>query len=305
MRTDKNARLAQPRVGAAANLLNPSLDEKRLVRRVLEQRRADIQDERPRRVEPDVLAELFPRAGRTAAEPLVVTLCAGDGDPLGGNGMQLDRLALLGLVPDGDQIGRRAQHRLARQMVPAADAQHGAESERARTHVVLDLRRSEIDKGGDQHHVWLLFAVEGLEFAAPRHRQLELPEHPPQRPTASGTAEHRQARKPAYRLRRALLRAGLESRRRVVARIEKPQIVDPEPQLPRQLGPRTATAGPASSRPSHSDNARPAARPYPRRRALLRDRPTGEARGRARRAPRWPTRRAGGTRSGGRGTESS
>ena len=94
--------------------------------------------------------------------------------------VQLDRLPLLRLVPDRDQIRHGPQHRLARQVIPAADAQHRAEPERPRAHVVIDLRRTEVDERRDQHHVWRLFAVEGVELAAARYRLLELPEQPAQ-----------------------------------------------------------------------------------------------------------------------------
>ena len=92
MRPDEQTGLPEDGVGAAANVLNPAFGEFRLVRGVLEQRRADVQDVGPGRVEVDVLAELFARARWLTAEPLVVALRARHDDPLGRHTMQLDGL---------------------------------------------------------------------------------------------------------------------------------------------------------------------------------------------------------------------
>ena len=92
--------------------------------------------------------------------------------------MQLDGFPLLRLVPDGHEIWNRAQERLAGQVIPAADAEHRSQPQRARAQVVVELRRAEIDERRDQHDVWLLLLVERLEFPTPGHRLLELSQHP-------------------------------------------------------------------------------------------------------------------------------
>src|SRR5687767_6264233 len=113
MRPDEDAGLAHQRIAAAAHRGNPLLDELRLADRLAEQRRGDIQDDRPGRVETDLLAELLTGSRWATIEPLVVALCAGDGDAGGRDAVQLHRLLLLRVVPDGDQIGNRPQDRLA------------------------------------------------------------------------------------------------------------------------------------------------------------------------------------------------
>ena len=124
MRPDEQARLPEHGIGAAANVLNPAFGESRLVRGVLEQRRADVQDVGPRRVEARVLAELFARARRLTAEPLVVALRAGHDNPLGRHTMQLDGLRFCVSFQTVTRSGIGAQQRLAGQVIPAADAEH-------------------------------------------------------------------------------------------------------------------------------------------------------------------------------------
>src|SRR6185503_5603616 len=190
-----------------------------------------IEDERPRTVEPDLLTELLARSRGLPAEPLVVTLRPGDDDPIGRYLVKLDRLLLLRVVPDRDEIRDGAQQRLARQMVPAADAEHRAKTERAGAEIVIELGRTQIDERRDQHHVGLLLAVEVLELAAAGHGLLELPQNPRQRAESAGRAQHRQRRQPSNGLRGPLLRPPSKPGRVVVARIEKTKIVDAEPQL--------------------------------------------------------------------------
>ena len=249
VRPDEKAGLAQHGIRAAAHVLDPAFDEPRLVRRVLEERRADVEDERPRSVEPDLLAELLARARRRAAEPLVVALRAGDDDPIGRHPVELDRFLLLRVVPDGDEIRDGAQQRLARQMVPAADAEHRAQTERARAQVVIELRRTEIDERRDQAR-----RRASARGRSPRARGCAA------RParTAAGPTPARGVRRVAFRpgqrrqppdgCRRPLLRPPAQPGRRVVARIEEAQVVDAEAQLAAEVGPRARLRGPASTR---------------------------------------------------------
>src|SRR5688572_31049913 len=103
MRPDEQARFTQCGIRAAPHLLDPALDKARLVRGVLEERRTDIQDERPRGIEPDLLAELLARTRGLPAEPLVVALRARDDDPIGRHLVELDGFLLLRVVPDGHE----------------------------------------------------------------------------------------------------------------------------------------------------------------------------------------------------------
>src|SRR5687768_9789793 len=118
MRTHENADLAQSRVVAAAQGLDPALDDLRLARGSTEERRADPEQIRLVRIEADARAEIPPWPRRTPAEPLVVTLRAGHGDEFGRHTVQLLRLAALHVVPHKDAVGHLAQQRLARQVIP-------------------------------------------------------------------------------------------------------------------------------------------------------------------------------------------
>src|SRR5262245_16109830 len=185
-------------------------------------------------------AEFFTRSRWLPSEPLVVTLRARHHDAFGRNVVQLDRLTLLGVVPYRDQIRNGPQHRLARQVIPAANAQHRPKPQRARTHVVIDLRRAKVDERRDQHYVRRLLAIEGVELMTARYRLLELAEQPAERLSSTRPTEHGQPCQPAHGLRRALLRAASQSGRCVIAGIEKPQIVNPESQFPPEFGPRAS-----------------------------------------------------------------
>ena len=59
MGTDDDAGVAHGRITAAAQVLDPAFDESRLAGSVPEQRGADVEDERRRRIEPDLLAEVL------------------------------------------------------------------------------------------------------------------------------------------------------------------------------------------------------------------------------------------------------
>src|SRR5688500_19152312 len=99
MRSDEYRRIAQLRLLARAQLAQPAYDELRLDRTAPEQRRTDVEDERPIRREPDAAAEVGSRAGRHAREPVVVALRAGDDNAICRNAMQSNRLVPLCVVP--------------------------------------------------------------------------------------------------------------------------------------------------------------------------------------------------------------
>jgi hypothetical protein len=133
--------------------VNPLQHELRLDRTPLEERGADPQHERRRRREADLPAEGLAVARRLPVEPLVETLRPGNDDAVGRDAVQIDRFLFLCRVPDEHAVGRVADERLARQVIPAPDAETGRNAQCARRLHVFDLRRSEIDQRRQQHDV--------------------------------------------------------------------------------------------------------------------------------------------------------
>jgi hypothetical protein len=89
-----------------------------------------------------VTAELFARAHRTTIEPLVVALRAGHDDAVGGHTVQIDRLIALRVVPHDHALRHVADQRLAGQVIPAPDAEHGSQSRLDRRSQHFELRRT-------------------------------------------------------------------------------------------------------------------------------------------------------------------
>src|SRR2546428_3697059 len=108
---------------ARSERVYPALDEQRLARAPAKQRRAHIQEEGPALPQSDRAAERRAIRRRGPAEPLVETLRPGDDHPFRRHTMQLYRLVALCLVPDEHPIRNAPDDRLARQMIPAPDAQ--------------------------------------------------------------------------------------------------------------------------------------------------------------------------------------
>jgi hypothetical protein len=78
---------------------------------------------------------------------VVVRLGAGDDHALRIDAVQVGRLAPLHLVPHEDAIRRLVNQPLGRQVIPAADAEHRGDAERARRPHVLDLREPKYRSG--------------------------------------------------------------------------------------------------------------------------------------------------------------
>ena len=87
-----------------------------------ERARAEVEDVRLRRVEPDLGQELLARErlGRRSNHSSKSWRAGGD-DVAARDPVQLDRLASLGLVPDEHPLGDELEQALVRQVVPARD----------------------------------------------------------------------------------------------------------------------------------------------------------------------------------------
>ena len=153
-------------VGVGAHALDPAKDEVRLGRAPQHERRAHVEDEGAGGVEAGALAEVLPRAEGGTAEPRIEALGAGHGDALLGHAVQLHRLAFLGRIPHGDEVGEDPDHRLAREMVPAHDAEHGSKPERLGSHQVIELVGSEVDEWREEDDVRPQVAT-AADIAAP------------------------------------------------------------------------------------------------------------------------------------------
>src|SRR5262245_61286105 len=119
---------------------DPSPHERRFRGTVPEQRRTDIQQERPRASESDALAELVAAARRRPIEPLIEALRAGDDHAIDRHTVEPLRLVALRVVPDDDLVGADSYQRLARQVIPAPHAQGAADAKRPRRAKVIELR---------------------------------------------------------------------------------------------------------------------------------------------------------------------
>ena len=193
-----------------------------------EQRRADIEQERPRAGETHAAAERFAVARRRPIEPLIEALRAGDDHAIGGHAMEPLRLVALRGVPDDHLVRHDAYQRFARQVVPAPHAQRAADAERPRRTHVIELRRAELDERRDEQHVGLVLGDELVHADLPRHRPLEHRQH------AGQQSAERQLRERQHQQRRPLVGALANLRRRLVARIRVAQVVEPDAQRARQ-----------------------------------------------------------------------
>ena len=155
MRPHEDPRASKPRIGAAANLLDPTQHEPRFVR-IRRHDRTHVQEERLVGGKPDRLTERRAVARRRPIEPLVVALRAGNGDAIRGHAVPPDRFLLLRLVPEQDAVGHVAQQRLARQVVPAEDADAGAPAKRTGGAQMIDLRQPPRRHRRQQHDVGIV-----------------------------------------------------------------------------------------------------------------------------------------------------
>jgi hypothetical protein len=100
--------------------------------------------------------------------------------------VQRHRFLPLDLVPDEDAVGDRPDDRLAAQVVPALDADAGADPERLRGLQEVRLRGAETHVRGEEHNVRLVAPEVLLDLGVWRHRPLsqadEGQHEPPERP---------------------------------------------------------------------------------------------------------------------------
>ncbi len=172
VRTDEQADLAERRRAGGPDRPAPAADEVDLVRGD-ERRRAQVEDVRGVRVEPDLALELTGRRARRPVEPVVEALCSRQHDPIARDPVHLLELGPLDVVPDERAVGDEAQQALAAEVVPARDADAGADAELARALQVLDLGRRELDHGAREHDVGPLLRDERGDAAARRNRLLQ------------------------------------------------------------------------------------------------------------------------------------
>ena len=145
MGTHENAAVTQPAIGRRTERLHPLLDEVCLARRD-ELRRAEIEQVRLLRGQPDLPAELLASRAGPAGEPLVVTGRAG-----GHDGLPLDPVHGLGfahlrVVPHEHAVRSDVNQPLVRQVVPAVHAERAWNRQRPRRLDVFLLRRAKVDE---------------------------------------------------------------------------------------------------------------------------------------------------------------
>src|SRR5687768_10231292 len=114
------------------------MDELRLNRAPAKQRRTDVQHKRGRGRQANACAERATIASWCALEPLIEALCTGHNDSVGRDIMELDRFGVLRRVPDSDDVRHPPNERLARQIVPAPDAEQRSETQRLRAAQILE-----------------------------------------------------------------------------------------------------------------------------------------------------------------------
>src|SRR4030095_884253 len=104
---------------------------------------AHVEEDRAVRWQSDLTAEGLAVAGRGAAEPFIEALSPGHDNAAGGHVMQVHRLSLLRVVPHEHAIGKLTNERLAREVVPAPDAEGRRNAQRTRRPEIVDLRRAQ------------------------------------------------------------------------------------------------------------------------------------------------------------------
>src|SRR5262245_47745432 len=92
--------------------------------------------------------------------------------------MQRDRFVLHRVVPHRDDVERFVDKTLVREIVPAVNAEPGADAERARGAHVLGLWGTWLDQRGDEHEVRGGRADELLDLRMMGNRAIERGEHP-------------------------------------------------------------------------------------------------------------------------------
>ena len=150
MRPEENGRFGEAFVGA--DPAEPLAHEDGLVAGD-EERRAQIDDERARRVEVVKVGELLPRRARLPVEPVVEAVRAHGHDALARDAVQADRLLDLKVVPDDGQRRRVVEQTLVREVVPARDRQHGRDAEIRGGAEIVAVGRAEPDERRDQHDI--------------------------------------------------------------------------------------------------------------------------------------------------------
>jgi hypothetical protein len=122
MRPHQHRRLAQERIGAPPQSLDPAANKRHFdLGACDEHRRPGEQHEGPRVGQSDHLAERLARLARLASEPAIEQLRSGDSDPLRRHTVIIDRFLLLMLVPHRDHVGRKTHVAFVGQVVPARD----------------------------------------------------------------------------------------------------------------------------------------------------------------------------------------
>ena len=227
VRPHQDVRRPYHRVVRVSQRAHPPPHESGLRRAAAEECRADVEDERPIVGQPRTAAEGLTRERRPPIEPPVEALRAGHAHAVGGDAVEPRRFLPLDLVPHDHRIGHHPHERLAREVVPAPDAQGRPHAEPARGAHVIELRRAELDERGDEQHVRLVLADELVHAGLPRYRLLEPLEHARDEPPPRQPGEHQRER------RRALVRALADLRHRRVSRVRVPQVVQREPQRTR------------------------------------------------------------------------
>ena len=162
----------------------------------------------------------------------------------GGTACSVIASSPLRVVPDEHAVGNGAQNRLAREVIPAPDAQRRRIPERPRRLQAIELRRrDDADERREQHDVGLLLAEKRVDRrrcaesparrpgARPRRSRGRARCAPPLRPPATGRSA---ARAPSP--------ARAASGAPAISGVEIPQVVERHPQLGGERGPPVVAA---------------------------------------------------------------
>ncbi len=213
MRPNENRHVAQASVVRLPDARDPAQHEGCFRRAPPEQRRTDVEQERPRAGETDAAAERIAIACRRPVKPLIEALCTGHHHAVGGNAVEPFGLVTLRCVPDDDLVGHDAYQRFARQVIPAPHAERAADAERTRRAQVIELWRAEFDERRDEQHVGRVLGDEVVNAKLPRHGSLEHGQRARQQSTKW------QLRQRQHQQRRPFVRTFANLRGRLVARI--------------------------------------------------------------------------------------
>src|SRR5262245_43601029 len=106
-----------------------------------------------------------------------------------GDAVELDRLALLHLVPHEHAIRNLVNQSLRCQVIPAADPKHGSDAQPACAADLVYLARTEIQQRRQHEYVGINAFEDLVDLGRRRERAIEYPEQTTQQPQYGDGAE--------------------------------------------------------------------------------------------------------------------